>query len=86
MVSLTATRGHVLTSVCFPPAIDVYKPQDATTNPSLILAAAGKPAYQRLIDIAVQYGKSKGGDLDNKVNAAMDRLVRSISHALSRTR
>ena len=58
-----------------PPAIDVYKPQDATTNPSLILQAANKPAYQRLIDNAVKFGKQKGGDIENQVNAAMDRLV-----------
>jgi transaldolase len=49
--------------------------QDATTNPSLILAAAGKSDYQRLIDVAVKYGKDKGGDVDTQVNAAMDRLV-----------
>lgn len=56
-------------------AIDVYKPQDATTNPSLILAAANKPAYQRLINAAIEYGKSKGGSIDNQANAALDRLV-----------
>ncbi|KAF7375128.1 Transaldolase [Mycena sanguinolenta] len=55
--------------------IDVYKPQDATTNPSLILAAANKPGYAKLIDNAVQYGKNKGGSLEDKVNAATDRLV-----------
>ena len=31
-------------------AIKKYHPRDATTNPSLILAAAQMPAYQRLID------------------------------------
>lgn len=56
-------------------SIDVYKPQDATTNPSLILAAANKPGYARLIDAAVKYGKSKGGDIDQQTNAAMDRLL-----------
>ncbi|KAL1760231.1 hypothetical protein FB107DRAFT_256480 [Schizophyllum commune] len=56
-------------------SIDVYKPQDATTNPSLILAAAGKEGYARLIDAAVEYGKSKGGDKETQVNAAMDRLL-----------
>lgn len=55
--------------------IDVYKPQDATTNPSLILAASNKPAYQKLIDTAVQYGKSKGGDIESQANAAVDRLL-----------
>jgi len=55
--------------------IDVYKPQDATTNPSLILAAANKPAYQRLIDIAVAEAKKKGGSLDEQVNYANDRVL-----------
>ncbi|KAF9222976.1 transaldolase [Gyrodon lividus] len=56
-------------------SIDVYKPQDATTNPSLILAAANKPDYARLIDAAVKFGKSKGGSLEDQTNAAMDRLL-----------
>uniref|UniRef100_A0A2I3GX67 Transaldolase 1 n=1 Tax=Nomascus leucogenys TaxID=61853 RepID=A0A2I3GX67_NOMLE len=34
-------------------AIDEYKPQDATTNPSLILAAAQMPAYQELVEEAI---------------------------------
>lgn len=44
-----------------PAAIDEYKPQDATTNPSLILAAAKMPAYQHLLDQAIKYGIAKGG-------------------------
>ncbi|KAJ7650616.1 hypothetical protein FB45DRAFT_779719 [Roridomyces roridus] len=56
-------------------SIAVYTPQDATTNPSLILAAANKPGYARLIDSAVKYGKEKGGSLDDQVNAANDRLL-----------
>jgi transaldolase len=55
--------------------IDVYKPQDATTNPSLILAAANKAGYAKLIDNAVKYGKDKGGSLEDKVSAANDRLL-----------
>ncbi|KAF5310254.1 hypothetical protein D9619_010298 [Psilocybe cf. subviscida] len=56
-------------------SIDVYKPQDATTNPSLILAAANKPGYARLIDAAVDYGKKKGGSVEDQTNAAIDRLL-----------
>ena len=41
---------------CFP-AISKYQPQDATTNPSLILAASKKAEYADLIDAAVEYGK-----------------------------
>ena len=37
--------------------IGKYKPQDATTNPSLILAASKKEEYAKLIDGAVAYGK-----------------------------
>ena len=50
--------------------------QDSTTNPSLILAAAGIPKYGRLIDVAVEYGKSKGGSVEEQTNHATDRLVR----------
>lgn len=36
------------------------KPQDATTNPSLIAKAAGMEEYHKFIDDAVEYAK---GDL-----------------------
>lgn len=38
-------------------AIIKFKPQDATTNPSLILKAAGQPQYQPLIEDALVYAK-----------------------------
>lgn len=37
--------------------LEHYKPQDATTNPSLLLAAFGKPEFRHLLDDAVSYGK-----------------------------
>ena len=37
--------------------IDKYNAQDATTNPSLILAASKKEEYAKLMDVAVAYGK-----------------------------
>ncbi|KAJ4356748.1 sedoheptulose-7-phosphate:D-glyceraldehyde-3- phosphate transaldolase [Didymosphaeria variabile] len=55
--------------------IDKYKPQDATTNPSLILAASKKPEYAKLIDAAVQYGKKHGKDLDQQVDITLDNLL-----------
>jgi len=55
--------------------IGKYKPQDATTNPSLILAASKKPEYAKLIDAAVEYAKTKGGDIDHQVDAALDSLL-----------
>ena len=50
-------------------AMKSYKPQDATTNPSLILQAAQKAEYKAIFDKAVTDGKSGG------VNAVMDNLV-----------
>jgi len=56
-------------------SIGKYKPQDATTNPSLILAASKKAEYAKLIDVAIEYGKSHGKDIDEKTDAALDRLL-----------
>jgi len=56
-------------------SIGKYKPQDATTNPSLILAASKKAEYAKLIDVAVEYGKGQGKDIDEKVDATLDRLL-----------
>jgi transaldolase len=56
-------------------SIDVYKPQDATTNPSLILAAANKPDYARIIDAAVKYAKTKASDVESQANIAVDKLL-----------
>jgi len=50
-------------------AMKAYKPQDATTNPSLILAASQKAEYKSLVDKAIADGKSGG------VDAVMDNLV-----------
>ena len=41
-------------------SMKAYKPQDATTNPSLILQAATKPAYAHLVDKAVADRKGSG--------------------------
>ncbi|OHF03229.1 transaldolase [Colletotrichum orchidophilum] len=56
-------------------SIAKYKPQDATTNPSLILAASKKAEYAKLIDEAVAYAKKKGGSVDEQVDAALDALL-----------
>ncbi|KAF2251644.1 transaldolase [Trematosphaeria pertusa] len=52
-----------------------YKPQDATTNPSLILAASKKPEYAKLIDAAVEYGKKHGSNTNEQVDATLDNLL-----------
>ncbi|KXJ79364.1 hypothetical protein RP20_CCG001175 [Aedes albopictus] len=55
-------------------AMKVYKPTDATTNPSLILSAAGMEQYQHLIDKAVKYGLKHGSTEDEQVSEAADML------------
>ena len=52
-----------------------YKPQDATTNPSLILAAAQKPEYKHLIDQAVAEGKAGKLTGAKRVEATIDRVL-----------
>lgn len=56
-------------------AMKKFTPQDATTNPSLILAAASMDAYKPLVDRAVSYGREQGGaGLEQQVEAAVDKL------------
>ncbi len=43
-------------------SIQQYKPQDATTNPSLIAAAAEKAEYQPIVDSVLQQAKKDAGD------------------------
>ena len=52
-----------------------YQPQDATTNPSLILQAAEKPQYRPLIDEAMSL--HKGSPLAGKalVESIIDRIL-----------
>lgn len=54
--------------------IKKYKPTDATTNPSLILAAANKPEYKPLILDAISYGKEKGSMREEILAHAMDKV------------
>lgn len=59
-------------------AIKQYQPQDATTNPSLILSAAALPQYTALIDEAVAYGKSQSNDFEEQLAHAQDKLAVNI--------
>lgn len=52
-----------------------FKPRDATTNPSLILAATDNPQYQPLIDQAVEYAKAQGGSKEEQLALCMDKLA-----------
>jgi transaldolase len=56
-------------------AINQYKPQDATTNPSLIFQAAQKPEYAELLDDAIQHALRSPGDRPARREAGMDKLM-----------
>ncbi|MCA9586847.1 MAG: transaldolase [Myxococcales bacterium] len=57
-------------------SIEKFKPRDATTNPSLITAAAGMPKYQKIVDDALTWARDQGkGETDAAiVKRAVDRL------------
>jgi transaldolase len=57
-------------------SIEKFTPRDATTNPSLIAAAAAMPAYAKLVDDALVWSRkeTKGGGTQDVVVRAIDRL------------
>lgn len=55
-------------------AIKKHSPTDATTNPSLIFAAASKPQYHPLIQEAIQFSKSKAISAKDMPTLLMDKL------------
>ena len=62
-------------------AIEKFKPQDATTNPSLITAAAQMPEYQEIVDqTLIQAKKDAGVGASQKeiANLAFERLAISF--------
>ncbi|QWT19193.1 transaldolase [Bacillus sp. NP157] len=56
-------------------AMKTFKPEDATTNPSLLLKAAGIPEYSQYIDEAVQWAKGQSNDRAQQLIDAGDRLA-----------
>src|SRR6187200_2013827 len=59
-------------------AIAKYKPQDATTNPSLIYQAAQKPEYEHLLEAAIQHALHSANDRAARAAAFMDKLLVSF--------
>ena len=62
-------------------AIEKFKPQDATTNPSLITAAAQMPEYQDIVDQTLLQAKKDTGASASQadvVSLAFDRLAVSF--------
>lgn len=59
-------------------AISKYKPQDATTNPSLILKAAQIEEYAPLIEQAIGYAKAQSDDKQQQIADTCDMLAVNI--------
>lgn len=55
-----------------------YQPEDATTNPSLLLKAAALEAYKPLVEDALRYGKSRGETQEQQIAEACDKLAVNI--------
>jgi transaldolase len=56
-------------------AIARYRPQDATTNPSLLYQAARKPQYSHLVDDARYHAMRHPGDEETRTAEFKDRLL-----------
>jgi len=67
MTTVVADTGDV-------EAIAKFQPQDATTNPSLLLKAASLDAYKPLLAEAVEWAKQQSDDNEQQVIDAADKL------------
>jgi len=56
-------------------SIRSYQPEDATTNPSLLLKAVGLPHYQTLLKQARKYAEFQEGDSQTQLDNATDKLA-----------
>lgn len=59
-------------------AISKYKPEDATTNPSLILKAAQIAEYAPLIEQSIAYAKAQSDNKEQQIQDTCDMLAVSI--------
>ncbi|MCQ1058605.1 transaldolase [Photobacterium sp. DNB23_23_1] len=59
-------------------AISKYKPEDATTNPSLILKAAQIAEYAPLIEQSIAYAKTQSDNKKQQIQDTCDMLAVSI--------
>ena len=59
-------------------AIQQWQPEDATTNPSLLLKAASMAQYQPLVKHAIKYGRNQSSDEIIQLSKASDYLAVAI--------
>lgn len=78
MTTIVADTGDI-------EAIKRYHPEDATTNPSLILKAAQIPEYSALIDDAIAWAKTQSNDPAQQIEDAGDKLAVNIGVEILKT-
>lgn len=66
-------------------AIEKWQPQDATTNPSLLLKAASLPRYSELIGSAIAFGQNASDEQSAQLSAASDHLAVAIGREILNT-
>ncbi|KGK19527.1 transaldolase [Vibrio navarrensis] len=66
-------------------AIKKYQPEDATTNPSLILKAAQIAEYAPLIDASIEYAKAQSDDKAQQIQDTCDMLAVNIGKEILKT-
>ena len=71
MTTIVADTGEIR-------EIKLYHPTDATTNPSLILAAAAMKEYQYLIDKAISYAKQLSLQRAQRLDKLLDKVFVSF--------
>ncbi len=59
-------------------AMKTFRPQDATTNPSLLLKASQMPQYRPLVEEALRSSEKTSGDRAARTMAFMDKLAVSF--------
>ena len=63
-------------------AIRRFHPQDATTNPSLLLKAAALPHYARLLDAARDWASAQGGSDQEQLANCCDRFAVDVGREI----
>jgi len=59
-----------------------YKPEDATTNPSLLFKASQQPQYRPLVEESLRYAAKQGGDQAAQAEAFIDELSVSFGREI----
>ena len=65
-------------------AIEAFRPTDCTTNPTLILKAAGMDVYRPLVDEAISWARQQGGTREARISGACDRLAVTFGTELTK--